>query len=343
MMNRQASSGLMSVGDLVRCAGDGDIIGVRAAISQHLDINTRNKLGSVAIQSAVDNKHLDVVIELLSAKADVNTRNGGGWTLLHKAAYFNAGKDMVKKLVDSKADVCATEFEGWTVLHCLANKGASGYKQESDRVEMANAFFECRAQPCLYIKDKSGDLPLAVAERYSMKSLAACFSDPKNLEVPKALELKMEDFVSDLALIDAYDKNGNTALHTSILQKRETIVQQLLSAKANIHKPNVFGYTPLHTAINVNASEAILLHLLEAGARCQEVHVVTRSTVLHYVTNSQRYDSENDRVLKTKLLLNHGAQLCLNIRDKDGNTALQCALNRLLAQLADCLRVERSF
>ena len=62
--------------------------------------------------------HLDILDFLLKNKyVDVNSKEDGGWTSLHVAA-FNGNLEMIKLLLQSGAQINSKDNDDWTPLHC---------------------------------------------------------------------------------------------------------------------------------------------------------------------------------------------------------------------------------
>ncbi|RVX43083.1 ankyrin repeat protein [Nonomuraea polychroma] len=93
----------------------------------------------------------EVASTLLTAGADVNGRETGGWTALHWAA-SNGHAATARVLIDAGADVDAANDDGDTPLTLAARRGALGVVQE---------LLEAGADPEKF--DGDGDTPLDIA------------------------------------------------------------------------------------------------------------------------------------------------------------------------------------
>ena len=56
-----------------------------ATLEQKADVNTKNNGGWTALHGAASMGHEGVVWLLLEHKADFNTKDNGGWTAIHEA------------------------------------------------------------------------------------------------------------------------------------------------------------------------------------------------------------------------------------------------------------------
>ena len=92
---------------------------------QKIDVNYRAFNNYTALQSAVHTGHPDVVQVLITARADIETKDEKGQSPLHWASRSGA-LAIVKVLVKAGAQVCATDNEGNT---CLMLAGAKGHTE----------------------------------------------------------------------------------------------------------------------------------------------------------------------------------------------------------------------
>jgi hypothetical protein len=148
----------MHAEQLYRAALIGDIETVGKLLAGGLDPNTPSEGqedggadGGLALCAAASRDRTEVITALLSAGADVNAREDGGWTALLWAA-ANGHADAARLLIEAGADVNATNEVGDTTLTLAASRGAPGVVQ---------VLLEAGADHERY--DGDGDTPLEVA------------------------------------------------------------------------------------------------------------------------------------------------------------------------------------
>lgn len=115
--------------------------------------------------------------------------------------------------------------------------------------------------------------------------------------------------------IDLVDKDGLTALHKSIIGKKEAVTSHLLRKGASIHARDLDGATPLHYAVQVGAMQTVKL-LIKYKV---DVNIADNEgwTPLHVAMQSRNRDI-------AKVLLVNGADKTR--RNKDGKTPLDLSL-----------------
>jgi ankyrin repeat protein len=79
----------------------------------HVDAYAENEIHVQPLHSAAANRHLEVCRLLLASGADVNARQGGGFTALHAAAQ-NGDPEMVELFLSARADPAAATDAGET-------------------------------------------------------------------------------------------------------------------------------------------------------------------------------------------------------------------------------------
>ena len=73
------------------------------------------KAPDISIHEAAEDGNIEAVKQHLAAGADVNAKDGGGWTLLLQAV-AGGHKEIVELLIDNGADVNGKDKLGWTPL-----------------------------------------------------------------------------------------------------------------------------------------------------------------------------------------------------------------------------------
>ena len=80
------------------------------------------KAPDISIHEAAEDGNIEAVKQHLAAGADVNAKDGGGWTLLLQAV-AGGHKEIVELLIDNGADVNGKDKLGWTPLFYAAFSG----------------------------------------------------------------------------------------------------------------------------------------------------------------------------------------------------------------------------
>jgi len=195
--------------------------------------------GLTLVHFAAMSGKVEMLAELLKAKADPKARDEKGYTPLHFVQFATRFADaktvskIVEMLLAYDADLNARDNNNQTPLHWVASDGGE---------EMARALLERGADPNL--KDKDGYTPLHLAAGRFKQRVAELLLDNK-------------------ADVNALSKDGLTPLHLAALKNNKLMVTLLLSHKAdpNIKSPD--GTTPL-TATNEADIQALLR---KAGAK----------------------------------------------------------------------------
>lgn len=138
----------------------------------------------------------------------------------------------------------------------------------------------------------------------------------------------VEAYLSSGQDVGVTDQLGMTALHWSVYHGKLEISLLLIAHGADVQATDASGETPMHYAAARRTTQMVEL-LLEHGATVNAVDTMGQSP-LHSaaIWNGDRATSE--------LLIAKGADA--TIVDKDGNTALSLAEDRLFDDLAALLR-----
>ena len=122
---------------LWNCAAEGDMDGVKAALSDGADINamdSRNRSnGRYALNYAAQRNDSELSRFLIDAGANINLQNHTGFTALHHAAEYNA-LTVAKQLIDAGANPNLTTHAGLTPLELAKRCGHNDVARELERV-----------------------------------------------------------------------------------------------------------------------------------------------------------------------------------------------------------------
>eukprot|EP00435_Cladocopium_sp_Y103_P056407 s250_g19.t1 len=198
--------------------------------------------GNTALHLAADRGHAAVVEFLLSKKADIDAVNIYSETPLHNAAY-SGRVDCVRILLPAGARTDLKNRHGKTALEDAKNRGhdeiVSLLTGHEDPAEVAAD--EAAAEKCPNILEAARRGDLAAARGWVRR-------DPKIVEE---------------------DRDGDgyrTALHLAAACGHATVVDFLLSKKADVDALNIYSQTPLMHAADGGEVDCVRI-LLAAGAR----------------------------------------------------------------------------
>ncbi|MCE1247878.1 MAG: ankyrin repeat domain-containing protein [Firmicutes bacterium] len=131
----------------------GDVIRLKAGISQGMDVNMSNSRGWTLLHDAVWNGQSEAVDILIKNGADINVRDSESRTPLHWAALYGRTA-IIKYLIKNGAEVDAEDRHGWTALH---------YALEKNHTE-SSRFLEIYTSN-IHLKNSSGQAPLEQKNR----------------------------------------------------------------------------------------------------------------------------------------------------------------------------------
>lgn len=151
--------------DLVRASIEGLEREVIRLLSIGADLDGENKFGNTALIAAILSGGAKIVKLLLDRGADVNHKDGEGWTpLMYSLVYRQLFKDdeIAEELLKRGADVNARAKNGDTALTIASEKGAA---------RIVGQLLEKGADPNL--RDRHGRTPLMIAEQHGYATILA--------------------------------------------------------------------------------------------------------------------------------------------------------------------------
>ena len=212
----------------------------------------------------------DAITEfLLQNGASVKAKDVLGSTPLHEAVRYGH-KNIVQLLLDNGADPNSQDSLGKTPLLLVIPK--------QYRIEISSMLITHGANP--NAKDMYGDTPVHIATMSSMdvqmlenlKNGGADINErnkqgitPMSLAVDRLNKEHIKFYTEKGAEIHAEDIKGNTPLSRILEAEDKTTSSELLKIivnSKNINSRDSFGNTPLHIAVNKNASPEQFKYLL---------------------------------------------------------------------------------
>ena len=237
---------------LIDAVMKGDQGAVRELLRQRADVNTAQPDGSTVLMLAVERNHTEIADLLMRAQANVNAANEYGATALFVAS-ANGHVALIRRLLEGKANPNAPLLSGETPLMAAVDNG---------------------------------------------------HLDAASVLLARGAEVNAKD-----------TNGGQTALMWAAANRSPALVQLLLDHRADVRARSKGGFTPLLFAAQQGDVESGRI-LLQAGADVNERSDKDRKTALIIATASGNRDISG-------LLLDTGADP--NLADGSGFTALHYA------------------
>jgi len=293
----------------------------------------------------------EMVQLLLDNRADIEKRIYHGSTALIMASE-NGYHNIANILIAAKANIEAQSGWGFTALLSASDRGDELIVNELIGAG-ANVDHQCKLGRTALFYALEGDhgsivnALIAAGANFELENLAnALIAAGANFELEnqneigytsllRASERGYESVVNELitagANIDHQSNDGYTALLCAVHEGYGSIVNALIAAGANFELENKYGYTPLILA-SKRGKESIVNELIAAGANVDHKCGVGFTALL--------YASDRGYELIVNELIAAGANV--NHQSKEGYTALHCASKRGYKAIVDTLIAARA-
>lgn len=235
--------------------------------------------------------------------ADVNAQGISGWTPLTIALY-NDKSDMAQELINMGADVSLANESGMSPF-LLAARG--GYVDLMDNIW--NKLSEDKRKLALKTEDKE----------YHLNPLMRAAKNGHLYAVKRLLELGAD--------VNAQSEHGHTALMLACWgdprnkDPREVVKYLVETAHADVQYQTLKGRSALTWAAD-NKNEELVEYLLKQGA-ADGIDEQGRTFLMRYVGSEK---GTCCKVESLQFLMDHGCELKLGARDKNGWSALMYAI-----------------
>jgi len=246
-------------------ARQGNLDEVKALVQGDPDLVSSKDIGGwTPLHQAAFAGHKEVAQFLLDHNADVNARDNYDVTPLSVAS-FTGRTDVVELLLAHKAEVNCKDKNGWTPLHNVQGNN-----------EIAELLLKNHAD--VTAKAQDGQTPLDVAMARNHQDVAELIrkyggkseQSPEQAinEAAKEGDLgRIKSLLdSNPRLVDGRDSQGNTPLHWAAKVNSKDAVALLVSDKADVNAKDDRGTTPLGIAVTQGNKAVVELLLANKAA-----------------------------------------------------------------------------
>ena len=236
-------------------------------ITAGASLESRNEWEDSPLHIAVKQNDTVMVEKILEAGANANARDTNNATPLHLAIANKDSQEIIKMLLNYGADLASRNILGETPLHIAMNQ---------THQELIALLLDRGADP--NARDRNGDTPIMLA-------LAKNNSTAAQILLTRGADLYAQNNQSITPLMRACmkgeetiawfyapwmntltDINGQSPLHSAIqLKSSPAVLEIIIHSGANLNAADYAGETPLHIAVKYQYPEAIAL-LVSKGA-----------------------------------------------------------------------------
>ena len=230
----------------------GDIDIAKALLENGADANAEDNLGKTPVMLIIPDREQDAMYRLLIAyKADVAKKDAYGDTVLHTATMASLSPAVLELLVAGGADVNARNKDGVSpLLIAVQKRNFDHVKFYADRGADINS------------ADKAGDTPLSLALKDGQTMLEMLVNRTNALSHDSNGNTPLHTAIIDNASIEqirylvslsgdvnARNSDGNNALYLAVERNNKAIGELLLAKNADIFSTNNANDSPLHLAL----------------------------------------------------------------------------------------------
>jgi ankyrin repeat protein len=256
---------------LMYAARDGAADAVRVLADLKADLNASDPDGTTALMYAIINAHFDTAAILIEKGADPNVADTTGTTALYSAVDMHTmgpmlsrpspklvdkldSADIVKMLIAKGANVNARLKRPIIGRHHTPTGDAAlgegttplARAAKSNDLQLMRMLLDAGADPKLTLKDRTTVLMIAAAGGAVVGAYAVAIPVTEASSI-EAVKLCVERGVD----VNAFNTNGQTALHSAVARGAENLVKYLAEHGAKLDMKNKQGRTPLDIALGV--------------------------------------------------------------------------------------------
>jgi ankyrin repeat protein len=259
---------------LMYAARDGAAGAVRALADAKADLNATDPDGTTALMYAIINAHFDTAAVLIEKGADPNVADSTGTTALYSAVDMHTmgpmlsrpspklvdkldSADIAKMLIAHGANVNARLKRPIIGRHHTPTGDASlgegttplARAAKSNDLQVMRMLLEAGADPKITLKDRTTVLMIAAAGGAVVGAYAVAIPVTEASSI-EAVKLCVERGVD----VNAFNTNGQTAMHSAVARGAENLVKYLAEHGAKLDMKNKQGRTPLDIALGVGGA-----------------------------------------------------------------------------------------
>lgn len=273
-------------------------------------LNEEDDMECTPLRVAFENGHRQVCEVLLSRGADVNTKDIGGYTVLHIASmsgrrWWGRHLALIELVTSRGIDIGATDNMDRSPLHYACFYG---------NLEVISWLLDHGAD--VNAEDQDGHTPLWKA----CQTFGRWWQDQTS-----AIEMLLHRN----ARINHANNKGRTVLHLACEEGHLDLAEALLARGADIHLASVDKDTPLHLACE-HGRAAVVEFLLSKKAVIDPE--IDNDTVVRTPLHSACQGGQPDVV---KLLLARGARV--DVKNSDGQTPIHIACSKGYADVVEVI------
>lgn len=234
---------------------------VNALIELNANVDCVDGAGFTPFHSAAYSGNVDILQLLFDSSAEIDEKSDDSSSPIHPAAENNH-IEVINWLLNHDQDINSTECHGCSALSIAAMKGY---------YDLVVFLIEKGAD--LKIKDEDGNTPIHLAIKHGHYNIAAYLIDlnyvdinstnnkGENMMMIASLkgDFDLLGFLIDHGINPTYvDLLGQNLLHYAVKSKNVRIVEEIIRLKiASPGKVNVNGFTPLHIACQIGATDIV--------------------------------------------------------------------------------------
>ncbi len=204
--------------------------------------------------SAIDNQNAEVIIALINAGANINARDGYGYTPLHLARKNNKKPEMITVLLNATTDANLRDEDTFTPLHWSI--------WNNKKLEIITALIKEGADINARAYDGRTSLHLAAGKNKNVELIT--------ILLDAGVDVNLRDAKGQTPLHSAAFENENLKIINALFDKGviPTFFKKwsFFEKRADVNARDYHGRTPLHIAARNNKNPEIIIALLNAGA-----------------------------------------------------------------------------
>ncbi len=317
---------------LISAAGNNDLAGLKSALDNGAEINTKDDEGWTALMWASDKGYEKIAEYLVSRGADINARDNYGWTALMYACAFGR-VEIVKLLVTHNANENTTSARKQTIIDKFYPRGTTAFRiakisgnNDLTRLLGNNAVSMRRFHPF------GKRVPASALKKEFFDAVINMDIEGVNSALKKGIDVNSTDIngwtalmitsengdtkMAELLLsggtnINAKDQYGKNSLIIACLHGHEELARLLISKGADVNVKDNNGYTPLMWTDSSGIAGLLISKGADSNAKGKNC------------TTALMIACENGKQELAEYLIGKGADM--NIKNNDGYTALDLA------------------